>query len=942
MWSTSWFELRFDVPEDRPAGPVELAIDLGWADHSPGFQCEGLIFTAAGEIVKAVNPRNTWVSVADRPGEQVLYLEAAANPLLLEVHPFLPTHRGEKGDPTPIYTLGRIDLVVRDLTVVALADDLEAMLDLADALPEGVRRRRVVRDVERCLDALPLQDISGGAAAARECLDPSLSAPAEASAHRLTAVGHAHIDSAWLWPVRETRRKVARTLSNVLALIDRDADFRFAFSQVQHLAWLETDQPALFDRVCAAIQSGAIEPVGGMWVESDTNMVGGEAFVRQFLHGQRYLQQAAGARATIGWLPDTFGYTPALPQLLRLAGIDAFLTQKISWNQTNKFPHHTFNWEGLDGTRIFTHFPPVDTYGSELSMRELRHAVDNFRDKDVADHSLVPFGYGDGGGGPTRDMLDRAHRTADLEGVPKVTLRTAREFFDDAKAEHPDPPVWRGELYLEFHRGTLTTQRHTKRGNRRTEHLLREAELWATTAAVRLGATYPYEVFERIWRQALLDQFHDTLPGTSISWVHREVAQAHASAATDLESVIADTLQVLGATGLVNAAPVPVRGIPPMSCGPLPPTAPVTVAGHEGGAVLDNGVVRVVIDDDGCIVSAMDLATGRETLPPGTRGNELHLHEDFPAQWDAWDIDEYYRHSKQDVSSGTVMVRDDGEGPRVQVVRTFGDSTVTQQLSLDPGGRRLDVRTHVDWHEREHLLKVAFPVDVHADEAAFETQFGHMVRPTHVNTSWDAARFEVCAHRWVHVGEPGFGVAVVNDCLYGHEVTRHARTGGGTFSQVRLTLVRSPRFPDPDTDLGGHDYHVGLVIGADRAEAAVHGYAVNLPLRDLSTAPMGVAPDAMAPLVQVVSGTAVVEAVKLAEDRSGDVIVRLYESSGRRGCAQVRCGFAAAEVRAVGILEDDLTDPHDEGLIPVISHEGDLVEMALRPFQIVTLRVRRS
>lgn len=940
-WSTSWFELRFDVPAERPDGPLELAIDLGWADHSPGFQCEGLVFTPDGHIVKAVNPRNTWIPLDGTPGEHVLYLEAAANPLLLDVHPFLPTHRGEKGDPTPLYTIGAVDVVVRDEAVIDLVTDLEALLELAEVLPEdSVRRLRILRDIERCLDALPLQDIRGHAAHAHQKLAPSLACAAEASAHRLTAVGHAHIDSAWLWPVRETRRKVVRTLSNVLTLIELDPDFRFAFSQAQHLAWLETDQPELFERVCAAIRSGAIEPVGGMWVESDTNMVGGEAFCRQFLQGQHYLKKTVDTTATVGWLPDTFGYTPALPQLLRLSGIDAFLTQKISWNQTNTFPHHTFSWEGLDGTRIFTHFPPVDTYTGDLSMRQLRHAATNFRDKQVADHSLAPFGYGDGGGGPTREMLTRAHRTADLESVPRVQMRTSREFFDDARAEYTDLPVWRGELYLELHRGTLTTQRHTKRGNRRTEHLLREAELWAATAAVRHGTPYPYELLERLWRQALLDQFHDTLPGTSIAWVHRETAETHAAAAAELETLIAERLATLGAHGQANAAPVAVRGIPAMSWGEPAPAAPVTLSTADEGTVLDNGVVRIILEADGCLTSAVDLATGREAVPPGTRGNLLHLHEDFPAQWDAWDIDEYYRNSVTEVTSGTVTVEEDTESPRVRVERTFGESRVVQHLSLEPGSRRLDIDITVDWKEREHLLKLAFPVDVHTETAAFETQFGHLVRPTHTNTSWEAARFEVCAHRWVQLGEPGFGVAVVNDCVYGHDVTRHPRTGGGTYSQVRLSLVRSPRFPDPDTDLGSHTYRVGLVIGADISEATVHGYAVNLPLR--STDAQTPSQDANAPLVEVVEGTGVVEAVKLAEDRSGDVIVRLYEATGQRGRTTVKMGFPVEDIRAVSVLESELDAPDVDALLPTLVRDGDHATLDLRPFQIATLRVSRA
>ena len=393
-----------------------------------------------------------------------------------------------------------------------------------------------------------------------------LRAPARASAHRLSAVGHAHIDSAWLWPVRETIRKVARTTANVTDLMDRHPDLLYAMSSAQQYAWLRDVRPEVFARVADRVKAGKFVPVGGMWVESDTNMPGGEALARQFAYGKSFFADEFGVETEEVWLPDSFGYTAALPQLIALSGSQWFLTQKISWNQTNKFPHHTFYWEGIDGTRIFTHFPPVDTYNCELTGAELAHASRNFADKAGASSSLVPFGHGDGGGGPTREMLARADRLRDLDGSPRVVIERPADFFARAQQEYPDAPVWSGELYLESHRGTYTSQAKTKQGNRRCEHLLREAELWCATAAVRQGMEYPFDALDRLWKVVLLQQFHDILPGSSIHWVHREAVANYAAVAAELESLIDAALRALPATAIVllafNAAPHARDGVP--------------------------------------------------------------------------------------------------------------------------------------------------------------------------------------------------------------------------------------------------------------------------------------------------------------------------------------------------------------------------------------------
>ena len=653
-----------------------------------------------------------------------------------------------------------------------------------------------------------------------------------------------------------------------------------------------------------------------MWVESDTNMVGGEAMARQFVMGKQWFMDHLGVECEEVWLPDTFGYTAALPQIVKLAGFRWFLTQKISWNTVNRFPHHTFWWEGIDGTRVFTHFPPADTYNGTLSGSELARAAANFRDKGAASRSLIPFGYGDGGGGPTREMLGRARRTRDLEGSPQVTVETPRAFFEKAEAEYADAPVWAGELYLEIHRGTYTSQARTKQGNRRSEHLLREAELWATTAAVRGLVDYPYAALGAAWKTVLLQQFHDILPGSSIAWVHREAADNYARVAADLEAIIEASISALAGEGSDEITFDASPGF--LDARVASPTQPPGT--HSGGRLeLDNGLLRVRVDDDGVIRSIRDLTADREVLAPGGAANLLQIHPDVPIKWDAWDIDRFYRNRRADLTSADDVTRD---GDTIVIRRTFGDSSATQRISLRPGARQVDLETEVDWHEREKVLKVAFDVDVHTDHARYETQFGHVVRPTHQNTSWDAARFEVCAHRWVQLEEADYGVAVANDATYGHDVTRRARDGGGTSSTVRLSLLRAPRYPDPETDQGSHRFRYALVPGAGVLEAAAAGYALNLPPRSATGSPVQ-------PLVSV-DGDVFVEAVKLAEDGSGDVVVRLYEPRGARTTAAVTPNFESTGASEVDLLERP-TDP--------VAWDGRRI--AVRPFQIVTLRFAR-
>ncbi|MEU6578009.1 glycoside hydrolase family 38 C-terminal domain-containing protein [Streptomyces sp. NPDC046805] len=943
-WGTSWFRVTGTVPEAWAGRTVEALLDLGFDESMPGFQCEGLVYRPDGTPVKGLNPRNHWVRIGApvAGGEEVrLHIEAASNPVVFGPRPFVPTPLGDKdtAGSAPQYTLARMDLAVLDETVWQLVIDLEVLGELMAELPvDSARRWEILRALERALDALDLQDVGGTAEQARSCLIDVLAAPAVPSAHRISAVGHAHIDSAWLWPLRETVRKVARTAANMTALLEDEPDFVFAMSQAQQWAWVKEHRPEVWARVKKAVADGRFVPAGGMWVEADTNMPGSEAMARQFVHGKRFFLDEFGIENQEAWLPDTFGFAAGLPQIIRAAGSKWLLTQKISWSRTNTFPHHTFLWEGIDGTRIFTHFPPVDTYNCSMRGHEIAHAVRNFKDKGHARHSLAPTGFGDGGGGTTREMIARAARLRDLEGSATVAWETPEAFFAKAEAEYDRPPVWVGELYLELHRATLTSQAQTKQGNRRSEHLLREAELWAATAAVRTGFPYPYEELDRIWKTVLLHQFHDILPGSSIAWVHREARATYARVADELEAIIDAAQRALAGAGTTpltfNAAPHARHGIPAGGAGTGHTTGEtVRTLRPGGGFVLDNGLLRVSIDADGLVVSVYDIEAERETIAPGRAANLLQLHPDLPNMWDAWDVDAFYRNTVTDLTDADEVIAGE-DGASARIVRSFGSSRITQLLSLPPGERRLVLDTEVDWHETEKFLKLAFPLDVHAERYASETQFGHFHRPTYTNTSWDAAKFEACNHRFIQVEEPGWGIALVNDSTYGHDVTRTVRADGdrGTTTTVRVSLLRAPRFPDPETDQGVHRFRHALVPGAGIGDAVREGWRINLPERHRTGA------HAVDPLVSVSAGddAVVVTAVKLADDGSGDVVVRFHEAHGGRTRATLTAGFEVADVAVTDLLERPLADAARP------DHEGNRIAVRLRPFELVTLRLRRE
>ena len=946
-WGTTWFRMSAEVPAGWAPPALEAVIDLGFGMKAAGFQAEGLVWWD-GAPLQGVHPRRTGVPIPRVDDGRVSFLvEAAANPMLGSRFQPSPLGSLDTAGDAPLYRLARAELAVRNDDVYHLCLDVETLQGVMRGLAlDDPRRQRLLRQLERAFDSLDMDDVPGTAARGRAALRPALDVPARVSSLHVIGVGHAHIDSAWLWPIRETVRKCARTFASAVRLMDDEPEYRFVCSQAVQYAWMEEHYPALFERITEKVRAGQFVPVGGMWVEADMNLPSGESLVRQLVHGQRWFESRFGIRCREVWIPDVFGYPATMPQIYRAAGCERFVTQKLSWNKQNRFPHSTFWWEGIDGSRVLTHFPPVDTYNAEVTGPEMAFSERNFREHGWSDWALMPYGYGNGGGGPTREMLERAHRMRDLDGTPRLQLGTSDEFFDHVEAEvaaGAPVPVWQGELYFEMHRGTLTSQIETKVGNRRCERLLREAELWWAA-----GGDVPAEVaveLHTLWADVLLQQFHDIIPGSSIAWVHADAEAAHARVGARLEELIDEAIARLDMAGPVVANATTQRRHQVIEVSPgiaegqvladgrvaVPVAAPGSGLAELVATPIDdrvvttessmaNGHVAVHWDLDGTITSIIDVARGRELLPAG-RHVVFELAPDHPVEYDAWDLEAWTRLAGVPLPEArevTLVER----GPllaRLRVRRSFGASSITVGYTVRAGSARVDVDIDVDWHEHERLLSLLVPLDVRAAEATCDIQFGTVRRPMHASSPWDAAKFEVCAHRFVDVAEPQFGVAVLNDGRFGHCVL-----DGG----VRVSLLRGARYPDPEADQGRHRVTVSILPhGAGLTEVLAEAESLNVPLRVATGSGTGAVP---APVVGIDHPGVQLSAVKRADDGSGDLIVRLYEACGDRAPVTVR---AAAPVRSASRC-----NALEEAEAPIDVADG-IVAITLRPYELVTLRL---
>lgn len=986
-----WFRTVFTIPEEYDGKGLWLRIRTQIEEWDDAKNPQFLVFLN-GEVVQGadMNHREVLLSEAATAGETVTVdLQAYSGTLHPEFR--LMADVEEVSEPVkdlyydiqvPLWAMDRMDQEGKTaIDILTVLNDTISLLDLRDVFSDDFYRS--VEAARAYIAKALYEDLAG---------DDTVIA---------TCIGHTHIDVAWWWTVAQSREKAARSFATVLELMDEYPEYRFMSSQPVLYTFVKERYPELYEEIKRRAAEGRWEPEGGMWLEADCNLTSGESLVRQFLYGKRFFQEEFGVDSRVLWLPDVFGYSGALPQIMKKCGIDYFMTTKLSWNQFNKVPDDTLLWEGIDGTKVLTHListlgvgQSVDrfftTYNGILHPDAIMGGWQRYQNKEMNHDILVAFGYGDGGGGPTREMLETGRRMEKgIRGIPKVRQESSLTYFTELSERVKDSRrlhTWTGEFYFEYHRGTYTSMARNKRSNRKSELLLMDLELLAVLAEKR-GAAYPAEDLERLWKMVLLNQFHDILPGSSIKEVYEvtkreyeQVAEEGGRLLKERKEAVAGagdgvtvfntlgftrrSLTVLpdGVTSLTDkgeALPsqeigslrysltgeIPSKGysvygsvreadggtadeaaggVVENSAAESGGDTPFSVLKTADGFVITTPFAKLDMAADGSFTSLLDLSENRQVWKAGEAGNRLRIYEDKPIYYDNWDIDVFYTEKYWDLDE-PASIAVTSVGPlclQITVNRSFMHSRMTQDIRFYAHSPRIDFNTWVDWKEHQYLLKAGFPVDVHTDEAAFDIQFGNVVRKTHTNTSWDRARFESCGHKWMDVSESGYGVSLLNDCKYGHSVREGC---------IELTLIKSGIEPNPDTDNEEHVFtyslypHQGTWREADTQKEAAD---LNQPLLAVN----GGIPGESYGFAGVKGDSVVLETVKRSEDGDG-IILRLYESRNKRVNAKVSLSCAPVTVTECNLLEE----PVDEAGGLMIDRDG--FSFVIKPYEIKTYKV---
>ncbi|UOF88719.1 alpha-mannosidase [Fodinisporobacter ferrooxydans] len=796
-------------------------------------------------------------------------------------------------------------------------------------------------------------------------------------------IGHTHIDVAWLWRLKHTREKAARSFSTVLRLMEKFPEYIFLQTQPQLYEYIKNDYPEIYEKIKDRVQEGRWEAGGAMWLEADCNLTSGESLVRQILMGTRFFRDEFGVECKYLWLPDVFGYSWALPQILKKSGIDTFMTTKISWNQYNRMPHDTFKWRGMDGTEVLTHFittPEVEnpdkwwyTYNGQITPVTAQGIWKVYRDKSINQELLLSYGYGDGGGGVNREMLEMRRRLEDMPGLPKVVTGRADEFFkklnDCIEKTEQYVHTWDGELYLEYHRGTYTSQAYNKRMNRKLELLYRETEWMNVVQSVFKSdwSLYPQTQLNNGWKIILRNQFHDIIPGSSIHEVYQdsklEYAEANEIAANEWKNSAKTIVSELDTNTFTvfNSAPwtrtdlvhipmkqgmeygkwyqgehalsaqvsedgwhVQVQNMPSMGLATIRFESERNSEEDVPFVLKENGLATPYYElewnEFGQLVRIFDLEANREVLADGANGNVLQVFEDKPKMFEAWDIDLFYQEKKKEITQlQSCKVTEIGSiRTVVRFEWMYKHSTIVQNLVVYRDCKRIDFHTTIDWHEKQQLLKVAFPVDVRSTEATYDIQYGNVKRPTHWNTSWDQAKFETVGHQWADLSEQGYGVSLLNDCKYGHDIKDNV---------IRLSLIKSATYPDTQADQGTHVFtysllpHTGSWFEGNTVQEA---WALNSPL----TFVQGRSPEEKFSLFQTAAKNVMIDAVKKAEDQD-QLVLRVHDFSGGRGTVEISSDLIIQFWQETDLLERPIGE---------ISNDSN-IKFDLKPYEIKTFLI---
>jgi len=983
-WTSYWFRMGFELPQQASGRQIFLRAK----PHA-----DSLVFID-GKAAGAINPYHEEIRLAQK-GEAgrryTVHLESYAGHKYPGMHPL----QGE----SVILTLGvhipdypnvfeSASIIAKREAVYGLYYDVSVLFDLASTLGEdSLRKNRILRGLFEALKGISLESrgekLEAEAAAAAIAVAPLLAARNGDSAPTVDLIGHAHIDHAWLWPIVETERKAARTFANMARYASEFPEFVFIQSQPAQLELVERDYPDVFASVKAAYAAGQWEPNGGMWVEADCNIPGGESFVRQFLVGKAASRRMLGYEGDTLWLPDVFGYSAALPQILSGCEIRYFVTSKINWNDTTRFPYDTFLWRGIDGTAVGTHFitSRMGGYNGEVSPTRLADAWHHVQHKEIQESVISSIGEGDGGGGTKRSDLERARRLANLEGAPKAKWRKVSESLAEIFAHAEDLPTWRGELYLELHRGTYTTQSLMKRNNRKAEFAMRDCEILKTIACSSFNggySSYPREELLSSWKTILTNQFHDIIPGSSINRVYRDAEASYAQLFPSLARLSSEAMRDIagdraspasgsssycavfntlswerkalvvlpdestaaraiggsdgssaptqrlngldGKERLFALASAPSIGLASYSLQPKT-SSPEAAAFVYADGRLTTPFYEAAFDASMRIASLVDRSNGRQFVGEGALLNALQSAEDVPVLWDAWDIDADW---KRGIVDETRLLSSDvaSIGPLFIAIRSryrIGEkSELVQDMVFHSFDRRIDFVTEVDWAESHRVLKAAFGSSIETQQVRCEIQFGNVVRPTHENLPQDRARFEICAHKWICLEEPDVGLALLNDCKYGHDVSG---------SLMRISLLRSPKAPDPSADMGKHSFTYSLLPfdgPFSNSEVVRQAYDLNSPLLAIGTGGNAAATRSFFSLDEE---RVCIESIKLAE-ASGKIALRLYETTGAPRKARLTACSRIKGAWSANMLERDER---------ALAHGEREVALDFRPFEIKTV-----
>ncbi|KAL8781173.1 MAG: hypothetical protein Q9194_000489 [Teloschistes cf. exilis] len=987
-WSTHWIKIKLQVPQNL----LDKAhLEFHWdADN------EGLVWTEDGEPLQGLSgggERIEWILPKSfRDGNaHTFYIEMACNAMFGNAI----GDTIQPPNPNRYFQLKTADIVAVNLEARALYVDFWIIGDAAREFPDNSWEEHAALQVcNGIMDTFinghgTQESILKAREIARKYIgnvDSSKVYESDKDPH-VYAIGHCHIDTCWLWPWAETKRKIARSWANQCDLMDRYPEHRFTCSQAQQYRWLETLYPKLYDRVKTKVKEGTFQPVGGSWVEHDTNMPSGESLVRQFLYGQRYFQSRFGERCTTFWLPDTFGYSSQLPQICRLAGMPRFFTQKLSWNNINTFPHTTFNWVALDGSQVLCHMAPDETYTASAHFGDVSRSISQHKSMDQDDTGLLVFGKGDGGGGPTFEMLEKLRRCRGLSDktglLPRVKMGdSVEDYFArlEKKAQNGTEFVtWYGELYLELHRGTYTSQANNKRNNRQSEIMLHDIEYLATMATLKDSSyKYPKTEIDDIWEDVLLCQFHDCLPGSCIEMCYRDSDELYARVLKAGVELLKGALSSLGLDDInsskselktINTLPwyrVEITKLPgtegdfaAITGGPgLAHVEILTKASRSTAQIrkIDDGVFEMRNDDfivqieNGAITSLVDVTEDRDIIPKGQKANQLVIFDDKPLYWQAWDVEVYHLRSREELQPSKIYIVDDGPHMVSLCTETkiseqsWIKTTISLAASIEGQPSYISMSSEVEWHETMRFLKVEFPVDVMNTEASYETQYGIVRRPTHYNTSWDMAKFEVCCHKWADLSEAGYGVSIMNDSKYGFAVAGNV---------MRLSLLRAPKAPDAHADMGHHHIkyailpHSGPLNHRTVRTARNFNHPFQLFRGPSSASDKGSSAYWVLGSIRLSGSPALIlDSIKRGEDdedvsrgelpnRKGrSIIVRIYESLGGKARGVIEVNRAVIDVKKVektNVLED-------EG--EKVAFENGKAKIELRAFEVATFRLQ--